>query len=173
MAHKFSKSCKYEESKEPFWNRACATICPGIKYVVTPKGNNALQLAGIDRTFKSGLTIDTKYRDKLYPREPEKYKRQGPDIFIETMTSIERSTPGWINKPMKCDEIWYGIEPIQTVYTMDFKSLQYYYKLLHYQWAEEYGFEYAVNDEYTSKGIPVPVVELMKLIPTINIYRIL
>ena len=50
MIRNFEDSVEYEESKEPFWNRACVVICPGIKYKVSPKGNNALQLSGIDRT---------------------------------------------------------------------------------------------------------------------------
>lgn len=109
------------------------------------------QFKGIDRYLrdKSGKWFAGKWFAVDYKTD-EKSQRTG-NVFIETVSSDVADTPGWVYKGAKV--LVYYIPAYGEVYFVLMKRVL---ELLP-EWQALYGFCNALNPEYSTRGVPVPL----------------
>lgn len=114
-----------------------------------------LQRNGIDRLveIKGGrvVSIDEKVREKDWN-----------DILLERWSNRERKTPGWVQKPLRCDFIAYAFAPSQTCYLLPFLTLRTVWARNGREWIRKYPKILARNYNYTTECIAIPIDILMK-----------
>jgi hypothetical protein len=108
-----------------------------------------LQMAGIDRSIykpDGNISIEEKLRWTSFT-----------DVMLEYKSSVEYDTPGWVEKPLKCEIIAYAIQPLNLVYIIPFKSLQVAWFDNKDEWIGTHPKITGHNNGYTTVGCGVPI----------------
>ena len=161
-----------EANTEPFWAAVYQKAFPDIKSMRLVE-NLEEQKAGIDRV----ITLDN---GKEYSIDEKKRRKSWGDILLETKSSEERDTPGWINKPLRIDFMAYAFMPDKRVYLFSWPMLRRAWINFEPVWTEQAieetnGFRIvrAANREgYTTVSVAVPIDTLLKAAKTASIIDI-
>jgi len=151
--HNFNESLQKSFAYEDWigWERIYK-VAFGEGYSMTnTRGNMELQQNGIDRiiTLKHGkiITVDEKVRPTWL----------GKDIALETYSSVNSKSPGWVCKPLHCDFIAYALIAQSICYLLPVIQLQQAWQNCGEEWTLEYGIKNVNNGTYTTQFVPVPV----------------
>lgn len=161
--HSFQESLSKSQAQEdaPWWPRVYSLAFPGHLSAVSVRSDGWAQRGGVDRvvTLASGktVTIDEKVRYESYS-----------DILLETWSSVQSKSPGWMQKDLACDFIAYAFVPDERCYLFSFPILRCAWLKHGREWIREAkesrnGFRVvnANNGSYTTRSIAVPIPELM------------
>lgn len=171
--HSFDESLALSHAQEDaeWWPEIYGRAFPGHLSAVSVLNDGWAQRGGIDRvvTLKSGktVTIDEKVRAKSYG-----------DILLEQWSSVERQTPGWMQKELACDFIAYAFIPDRTCYLLPFHNLRRAWLQFGREWIAtakqgRAGFRIvdAQNAGYVTRSIAVPIPVLMEAISKTQIIQ--
>lgn len=132
-----------------WWIDTYRTAFPRLQTAVSIREDGWAQRGGVDRiiTLACGrtYTVDEKVRADDWD-----------DILLEQWSDEERRSPGWVQKPLACDFIAYAYAPSRICFLLPVVPLQRAWRQRGRQWIGLYGQRRAVNDGYTSVGVPVP-----------------
>ncbi len=159
--HSFSRSLSLsqERSELPFWEKVYRQAFPTFVSMHCVKRDGWAQRGGIDRIIQldggKTLYIDEKIREKDYP-----------DILLEYYSDRDRKTPGWIAKDLACDYIAYAFLPSQHCYLLPFQQLRACWAKYRSEWVRSFPIVEAVNDNYVTVSVAVPIDRLLSCIAT-------
>lgn len=143
----------HQVAEANWWESVYRQAFPDFQIMTDVKENGWSQQSGVDRIIilQSGkiLRIDEKIRRTDYG-----------DILLEFLSSEERKTPGWIEKPLNCDFIAYAVIPRRKCYLLPFETLR-------KAWARKKGewlagkIVRAKNEGYTTCSVAIPIKTLL------------
>lgn len=141
-------------SLENFWDQVYEKAFVDLKE--TRICNNLdWQRLGVDRFIhlKSGrvFAVDEKIRRVVYE-----------DILLEYISADTTNSPGWIEKQMAIDYLAYAFLPIKRVYLFDWPMLRRSWVKFGEQWKKQYRIVKAVNNDYNTLSVAVPISVLRK-----------
>ncbi|MGW8135550.1 hypothetical protein ACWGNZ_07915 [Sphingomonas zeae] len=87
-----------------------------------------------------------------------------PDVLLERWSDEARRVPGWIQKPLAADFIFYAYVPAGMCLLLPVVPLQRAWRQHGRKWINLYGARSAQNPGYVSVGVPVPRHVLMQAI---------
>lgn len=161
--HSFAESLAKSQAQEdaPWWTPVYEHAFPGFISAVSVRRDGWAQRGGIDRvvTLASGktVTIDEKVRYRSYG-----------DILLEQWSSVERKTPGWMQKDLACDFLAYAFVPDERCYVFPFLQLRRAWLEKGRDWIsaaregrDGFAFVDAKNEGYTTRSIAVPIPEIL------------
>jgi hypothetical protein len=155
MLHKFNEDLEYSHqvANADWWEVVYRKAFPDFLTMGDIQQNGWCQQSGVDRiiVLKSGKII----------RVDEKVRREDyGDILLEFLSSEERKTPGWIEKPLNCDFIAYAVEPTKKCYLLPFETLRRAWARNRIKWLQGRIIR-AKNEGYTTCSVAVPVKTLL------------
>jgi len=161
--HDFDESLalSHEQEDALWWPAVYGKAFPGYLSAASVRQDGWAQRGGIDRvvTLKSGktVTIDEKVRAASYG-----------DILLETWSDLVRKKPGWMQKDLACDFIAYAFVPDQRCYLLPFIGLRCAWLENGRDWMKSaanktggYRFVDALNPNYTTRSVAVPIPDLL------------
>jgi hypothetical protein len=157
VQHDFSVSLAKSaaQSDAPWWFEVYRLAFPNLQAAVNIRADGWAQRAGIDRRVVLGcgriISVDEKVRDKDWP-----------DILLERWSDEERKIPGWVQKPLLCDFIAYAFIPSRRCYLFPTLTLQRAWRKHGRDWISTYREVRAINRNYVTVSIPVPIPVLLK-----------
>lgn len=152
-------------SEERFWGRALRRAFPDAWAIGPNRGNNHAQRCGTDWLVALPNNTTRRIECKLRRKPYAEY----PDVLLEYVANDSNGTPGWIELPLQCDELFYGWS-CGRVMRFDFVRLQTAWLRHKTEWlghmvaGERHGFRKSVanNGRYRTLGCVVPINELFK-----------
>ncbi len=159
IVNDFSADLRFSQqsSDETFWDAVYRKAFPDLVCHMTTVGKSQAQHLGIDRviTLASGKTL---YIDEK--------KRRGSwsDILLEYVSADTTRSPGWMEKQLQIDYLAYAFMDTQRVYLYPWQLLRRAW--LHYkdQWLSQYKTIEAVNRNYKTLSVAVPITELRRAV---------
>lgn len=179
MNHYFKDRERSERiSKEAFWNTVYSKVFHNYSHqVIHPPTDLKNQFSGIDKDIymKDGSFVPVEEKVRYLKSEKDK-RYYGKDILLEFVSHStegkhdQNKYLGWIEKELRCTWIVYAFYDYQICYFIPVKELQIVWKDNKERWEQD-GKHYKVaapNDGYYSYSRPIPIPELISLIPTIK-----
>ena len=143
------------QQKDPIWEALYREYFPNYIASITNPTDNQGQRLGTDRVIylsnNKTVLIDEKVRKKDYG-----------DILLETQSSIEHKTLGWIEKDLQCNYIAYLFQSSRTLYMLPWNELK---RAWVSQWKNKYRDAIiAQNEGYRTECIPIPIQEVKRVL---------
>ncbi len=144
-----------EYADNPIWETIYRTYFPDYASMASVGPNSWGQKSGIDRVIilQSGKTVNVEEKVRYVDRD---------DIFLETVSVVEKNVPGWISKPAATDYLCYHFQPSKRTYMFPFLALRRTWSVGEPFWSRTYGIRTVENKNYHSQGICVPI-DIMKI----------
>ena len=171
MLHNFKTDLAFSDaaSDEDFWWDIYKAAFVDLVDWAKCQGDNAGQRAGVDRVIvlSNGktLTIDEKKR-----------RDNWNDVLLEygSFRDGKKVLEGWINKPLVIDYLAYAFMPRRTAILLPWNLLQAAWKKNSEAWLlnPSYKKVKAMNRNYTTHSVAVPIQELRKAINSAMVIRI-
>jgi hypothetical protein len=132
----------------PGWGDVYRAAFPGLIDAIQVTDTEE-QLRGIDRRLvfdnRSSLTVDEKYD-----------KHSTGNFFLETVSVLERNTPGWVMGHLECDYLGYLFRPLRQLFLIDYRRLCEAWARHENVWAADYPLHTIKNRGYVTVGVTVP-----------------
>jgi hypothetical protein len=148
----FKKDLEYSHKCEvmELWEKAYRHFFPTMASTIVHGQDGEHQRAGVDRSV-----ILKNSKQVLVDEKARRIKDTG-DIMVEYMSNDRMETPGWVEKPLRCDYVAYAFIPSRKVYLLPFVQLQNAWMRHKEVWLKKYGTKGAQNKGYKTLNCPVP-----------------
>lgn len=169
--HRFSDSLQKNkrDSALPIWDEMYRQLFPGFIKSTLCDQPGAHQSQGVDRivVFHNGVRTQTvKIEEKgrwtclrRWEESPFSF-----DVLLEFFSSVEQQTPGWIEKSLDCDYLFYLNFVLGEGVLLPWVQLRQAWQNNRERWIKTCKIVDSKNNGYTTRSVAVPLHTLMAAI---------